>query len=45
MKQEASTIGLLPIGPPSIADTKAYLAAEREKWRSLVRKLGLEGSQ
>jgi len=45
MKQKASTIGLLPIDPPSIADTETYLAAEREKWGSLVRKLGLEGSQ
>jgi len=45
MKQKASTIGLLPIDPPSIADTEKYLAAEREKWGSLVRKLGLEGSQ
>ena len=45
MKQKAATIGLLPIDPPSIADTVKYLAAEREKWGSLVRKLGLEGSQ
>jgi tripartite-type tricarboxylate transporter receptor subunit TctC len=45
MKQKAATIDLLPIDPPSIADTEKYLAAEREKWGSLVRKLGLEGSQ
>lgn len=45
MKQKASTIGLLPIDPPSIPDTVKYLASEREKWGSLVRKLGLEGSQ
>ncbi|HEY0302159.1 MAG TPA: tripartite tricarboxylate transporter substrate-binding protein, partial [Rhizomicrobium sp.] len=45
MKQKAATIGLLPIDPPSIADTEKYLAGEREKWGSLVRKLGLEGSQ
>jgi putative tricarboxylic transport membrane protein len=45
MRQKASTIGLLPIDPPSIADTEKYLASEREKWGSLVRKLGLEGSQ
>ena len=44
-KQKASTIGLLPIDPPSMPDTVKYLAAEREKWGSLVRKLGLEGSQ
>ena len=45
MKQKAATIGLLPIDPPSIADTEKYLASERDKWGSLVRKLGLEGSQ
>ena len=45
MKQKVLTIGLLPIDPPSLADTDKYLAAEREKWGSLVKKLGLEGSQ
>ena len=45
MKQRASAIGLIPIDPPSIPETEAYLASEREKWGSLVRKLGLEGSQ
>jgi tripartite-type tricarboxylate transporter receptor subunit TctC len=45
MKQRAAAIGLLPIDPPSIADTQTYLASEREKWGSLVKKLGLEGSQ
>lgn len=45
MKAKATTIGLLPIDPPSIADTQKYLASEREKWGSLVKQLGLEGSQ
>jgi tripartite-type tricarboxylate transporter receptor subunit TctC len=45
MKQKASAIGLLPLDPPSLADTEKYLASEREKWGALVRKLGLEGSQ
>jgi tripartite-type tricarboxylate transporter receptor subunit TctC len=45
MQQKAADIGLLPMTPPSIEDTLAYLAAEREKWGSLVRKLGLEGSE
>jgi tripartite-type tricarboxylate transporter receptor subunit TctC len=45
MKQKASAIGLLPIDPPSIADTQKYLSSEREKWSSLVKKLGLEGTQ
>ena len=30
--------------PPSIADTQKYIASEREKWGSLVRKLGLAGT-
>jgi tripartite-type tricarboxylate transporter receptor subunit TctC len=45
MKQKATAIGLLPIDPPSIPETVKYLASEREKWGSLVRKLELEGSQ
>lgn len=45
MQKKATTIGLLPIDPPSITDTEKYLASEREKWGSLVKKLGLEGSQ
>jgi tripartite-type tricarboxylate transporter receptor subunit TctC len=45
VKQKIVTIGLLPIDPPSIPDTVKYLAAEREKWGSLVKQLGLEGSQ
>ena len=45
MKEKISTIGLLPVDPPTIADTQKYLAADREKWGSLVSRLGLEGSQ
>lgn len=45
MKAKAAAIGLLPIDPPSIPETVKYLASEREKWGSLVRKLELEGSQ
>jgi tripartite-type tricarboxylate transporter receptor subunit TctC len=45
MKQKATNIGLLPIDPPSTADTLAYMASEREKWGALVRSLGLAGSQ
>jgi tripartite-type tricarboxylate transporter receptor subunit TctC len=44
-RERASAIGLLPIEPPSVGETQAYLASEREKWGSLVNKLGLEGSQ
>lgn len=45
MKQKIEQIGLIPVDPPSIPDTEKYLASEREKWGSLVRKLDLEGSQ
>ncbi|MDB5599432.1 MAG: hypothetical protein JWN71_1476 [Xanthobacteraceae bacterium] len=45
MQQKATNIGLLPINPPSIKDTEKYLADEREKWGSLVRKLDLAGTQ
>ena len=45
MQKRAANIGLLPLTPPSVADTQKYIAAEREKWGSLVRKLGLAGSQ
>jgi tripartite-type tricarboxylate transporter receptor subunit TctC len=45
MKEKISTIGLLPVDPHTIADTQKYLAADREKWGSLVSRLGLEGSQ
>jgi tripartite-type tricarboxylate transporter receptor subunit TctC len=45
MKEKISAIGLLPLDPPSLAETVAYQASEREKWGSLVRSLGLEGSQ
>ena len=45
MKKLASNIGLLPIDTPSVEGIQKYLASEREKWGSLVRKLNLEGSQ
>lgn len=36
--------GLLPQKPQSVEATKAYIAAEIEKWGSIVRSLGLGGS-
>ena len=44
MQKRAANIGLLPVNPASIADTQKYIASEREKWSSLVRKLGLAGT-
>jgi tripartite-type tricarboxylate transporter receptor subunit TctC len=37
-------IGLLPVDSPNIDGIQKYLASEREKWGSLVKQLGLEGS-
>jgi tripartite-type tricarboxylate transporter receptor subunit TctC len=45
VKKKAADIGLLPIDPPSLVETEAYLISEREKWSKLVRDLGLEGTQ
>ncbi|MBX9778683.1 MAG: tripartite tricarboxylate transporter substrate binding protein [Xanthobacteraceae bacterium] len=45
MQKRAADIGLLPVTPPSIADTQKYIASEREKWGNLVRTLGLAGTQ
>jgi tripartite-type tricarboxylate transporter receptor subunit TctC len=45
MMEKAANIGLIPIAPPSVAETSAYIKAEQGKWGSLVEKLGLKGSQ
>lgn len=44
MQKRAANIGLLPVNPPSLAETQKYIASEREKWGSLVRQLGLAGT-
>jgi tripartite-type tricarboxylate transporter receptor subunit TctC len=44
MQKRAANVGLLPVDPPSLAETQKYIAAEQEKWGSLVRKLGLAGT-
>jgi tripartite-type tricarboxylate transporter receptor subunit TctC len=45
MQKKIADLGLIPMDPPSLSDTQAYLASERTKWGALVRKLGLEGTQ
>lgn len=45
MQKRAADIGLLPMTPPSIEETQKYIASERQKWGSLVRRLGLAGTQ
>ena len=37
-------IGLLPVDSPDVDGIQKYLASEREKWGSLVKQLGLDGS-
>lgn len=38
-------VGLMPIEMPTIEGAREYIKAEQKKWGSLVRKLGLQGSQ
>ncbi len=45
MQKKEADLGLIPIATPTLAETAAYLASEREKWGALVRQLGLAGSQ
>lgn len=42
---KAANIGLIPIETPSVEGISAYMKSEQMKWGSLVKKLGLEGSQ
>jgi tripartite-type tricarboxylate transporter receptor subunit TctC len=44
MKKRASDIGLLPLDSPPVDGIRVYIKSEQDKWGSLVRKLGLEGS-
>jgi len=37
--------GQVPVATPPIDSIRAYIKSEQDKWGSLVRKLGLEGSQ
>ena len=45
MKAKVANIGLIPFDTPPVAGMRAYIASENEKWGSLVKTLGLEGSQ
>ena len=45
MKKRLSDLGLIPLDPPSLAETERYIKSETEKWSTLVKKLGLAGSQ
>ena len=45
MQQRIVNIGLIPIESPSLEGLQAYVKDETEKWGTLVRQLGLAGSQ
>ena len=45
MLTRIAAIGLIPYASPSVEGIQAYIKAETEKWGTLVRQLGLEGSQ
>ncbi len=38
-------LGLIPVDTPPVMEIRAYITNEQEKWGSLVKKLGLEGTQ
>lgn len=45
MQKRISDIGLTPVGTPSLDEARKFMASEREKWGSLLQKLGLQGTQ
>jgi tripartite-type tricarboxylate transporter receptor subunit TctC len=45
MQKKITAIGLLPVGTPSLEEIQKFIASEREKWGSLLRKLNLQGTQ
>jgi len=45
MKIQVSDLGLIPLDSLSVEEIRAFIGSEQEKWGSLVRRLGLEGSQ
>ncbi len=45
LTKKVADMGLLPVDTPDVDGIRQYIASEQEKWGSLVRKLGLEGSQ
>jgi tripartite-type tricarboxylate transporter receptor subunit TctC len=45
MRKKVADIGLIPLDIAPLESQIAYIKAEGEKWGTLVRRLGLEGSQ
>ena len=45
MKKRAADIGLLPLDSPAPDEIRRYIKSEQDKWGSLVKKLGFDGTQ
>jgi tripartite-type tricarboxylate transporter receptor subunit TctC len=45
MQDRMAGMGLIPLDPPSLADTDRYIKSETEKWRVLLIGLGFAGTQ
>jgi len=45
IKEKISALGYIPNETPSIEDMRRYVDSERLKWGTMVKELGLEGSQ
>lgn len=45
MHQRIAGMGLIPMEPPSPAETAHYISAETVRWRSILQTIGLAGSQ
>jgi tripartite-type tricarboxylate transporter receptor subunit TctC len=45
MRKKVADVGLIPQNIAPVESQIAYIKSEAEKWGTLVRKLGLEGSQ
>ena len=45
MQKRMSDMGLIPIDPPSLAETDRYIKSETAKFRALITAIGLAGTQ
>jgi tripartite-type tricarboxylate transporter receptor subunit TctC len=45
MRERIAALGLIPNDPPSIDEARGYIKSEQLKWGTMVKQLGLEGSQ
>ena len=45
MRAKVAALGLIPNESPSIEAMRSYIQSEHLKWGTMVKQLGLEGSQ